>query len=251
MSDRPCQAPGKATPEVRAIDDKPAAPSTPQGGRTVMEDGRPPLVVTDRDGSRSEQEALEHLLALTDEDRLIAALWHLGHDRLVLQALRRQLPLDVAEDIVQDVFALLTEQLQRVRGPKILGWLATMVDYECRRHLTRLYRGRSNQSAVVRRQDQSSSRQATADPEERLDRRRAAGQAWTLVSELEPLDAYIMRASIVDEADSALMIEVIARRFEVQLTRGALYARRRRIRRLLAHRMTTGRRGGVHRGEHD
>ena len=223
----------------------------PGPGRVVLDLGRSPLVVLGQDDSYDEHNTIARILELSDEDALVAALWHLTHDRLLLRVLRRRIPLDVAEDVLQDVFALLIEQLPRVRGPKIVGWLCTMADYECARQTSKLERARANRASAVRNLPRAGADPLGAEPEAKLDTKRALNETWELVLNLSPIDAYIMQATVLDGAPAAEIIQVIGRRYDVSLTLGALYERRRKLRRALANRLVHRRRGGVHGGEHD
>lgn len=215
-----------------------------------MLDGlRSPLVVLGQDDTYSEQAALDQALALADDEQLITALWHLSHQRLLRRALQRGLSLEVAEDIIQDVFSLLADELERVRGPRVLGWLTKMVDYECIRQVSERKRARANLQAVTAHHSQAQALHSLGQPEQQLDRERELAAALELLLTLEPLDAYIMRATIVDGAEAADSIPRITERFGVQLSPKALYERRRRIRVDLAHRLAlqrTGTPGGTH-----
>ncbi len=216
----------------------------------VTEGPRPPLVVYGPADDSREQDILQGILALSDPEARITALWHLSHRRLLGRVLRRQLPLEVAEDIVQDVFSLLADQLERVCGPRILGWLNTMVDYECARRFSERRRALANQRAVVTQQ-LSLDLHSSGQPERQLDSSRDLAVALELLVTLEPLDELIMGAAGGDAFETAQLIERIQGSFGLLLTPRALYERRRRIRRDLANRLANRRRGSSPRGDHD
>jgi len=206
-------------------------------GRVVTNSAGSPLVVLGKDDVHSEPLTLDQILQLRDDEALITALWHLSHRRLLRRALGKGVPLESAEDIVQDVFSLLADQLDRVRSPRLLGWLATMVDYECKRHFTKRKRTTGNLESVQQRIEVVQQLHGQDDPEHEIIRQRELQAAVDLLVVLEPLEAFIMRAAIIDELATPVVLDVLARRFDVQLTPRALYARRRRIRRALANRL--------------
>jgi len=207
------------------------------GGRVVTTSAGPPLVVLGKDDVYSEPVTLEQILQLRDDEAQITALWHLSHRRLLRRALSKGVPLESAEDIVQDVFALLANQLDRVRSSRLLGWLATMIDYECKRHFTKRRRATGNLESVQQRIEVDLQLCGQDDPEIELTRQRELRAAVDLLVGLEPLEAFIMRAAIIDEMATPAVLDVLARRFDVQLSPRALYERRRRIRRTLANRL--------------
>ena len=209
-----------------------------------------PLVVLGSDDVYSEPLTIEQVLALDDDEQLITALWHLSHRRLLRRALAQGLTLEAAEDAVQDVFSMLADQLQRVRGPALGGWLAKMVDYECKRYFSAQKRARGNLQAVQERADLDKRQHDCDDPELTLIRQHELGTAMDLLLDLEPLEAFIMRATIVDKVPTTVVLDVIKRRFEVCLTPAALYERRRRVRQRLAKRMAHGLGGRADGGDH-
>jgi len=192
------------------------------------------------------QQTLEQILALSDDEQLITALWHLAHRRLLRQAMARGVAVEAAEDIVQDVFSVLADQLERVRGPRLLGWLATMVDYECKRHFTTRRRARGNLASTQARAAVVQQLLGRDNPERELIRQRELRAAVDLLVQLDPVEAFIMQAAVIDGLSTAVVLDTITRRFGVTLSPRALYERRRRIRRALAGRLAPA--SGAHGG---
>ncbi len=212
---------------------------------------RSPRVVPGVDGLHRQPPTIEQILELDDDEQQISALWRLSHQRLLRRAVAQGVPLDAAEDVVQDVFSRLAVQLPQVRSPKIGGWLAKMVDYECKRHFSTQKRARGNQRKVQARADLHLAQSRPTNPELALIRRRELDAAVGLLAKLKPLDAYIVKSATVDGVQTAVVLEVIERRFGVRLSPRALYERRRRIRRKLAERLAFGRSRGGDGGTHD
>ncbi len=233
------------------LDVEPQAGDAAGAGRTVFDGPSRPLVVLGGDDAPDEPQTLEQIIELGDDQQLITALWHMSHRRLMRIALSRQVPFDAAEDLVQDVFAMLADQLDRVRSPELLGWLAKMVDYECKRYFSMRKRSRGNQVSAQEHSALNLSHRTRDDPEAGLIRQQDLGAALDVLYSREPVDAYIILATNVDGVPSPVVIEVIARRFGVFLTPGALYERRRRIRTTLATRLTRSRREDFGGGDHD
>jgi len=190
------------------------------------------------------------ILALDDEERIIAALWQLCYERLLRRVLRRGLAIELAEDILQDVFALLAERLEQVRDPRIVGWLNTVVDYECARHITDLQRARTNRRATVRHTQATGRAAVEPDAEVELDQRRKLGRTLQVLMGLEELDRFILRSSCLEDLSTAEILELIERRFGTSLTAAALYKRRSRIRRALARELRLRERRWTEREHH-
>ena len=166
----------------RKADAEPGRPERPAAGLATTQDeprgrliaGRehPPLVVLGRDDQHSAHGTLEQILALTQDEAFITALWHHACPHLIRQAVAKGLPIDAADDVLQEVFSLLAAELDRVRGPRIMGWLRTMVDYQCMAWFSSRRRARRNLDAATARQDSVRALPPAYDPERPLAQQR-------------------------------------------------------------------------------
>jgi DNA-directed RNA polymerase specialized sigma24 family protein len=239
--DAPGEAPVKGpSPKPGPVSTQEQGPNTPRadlrGGAGAGE--RPDASAS----GRPEDPAVERILQLGCPEQVITALWNLSYERLIRRALARQVSLPVAEDILQDVFSLLARELDRVRGPRILGWLGTMVDYECARHFSKVKRARLNERKAQVNAAELVAAMDAAPLDQKLDRKRGLDQARSALAALGALDEYIIQAA-VDGVDAVDAVAEIQRRFGVSLSSGALYERRRRIRLRLREQLS---RGGSH-----
>ena len=220
------------------------------GGGHADSSGTPFIAVV-KDQRYSDADAVEQILSLDDHERIISALWHLCHERLLRRVLHKGLPIELAEDILQDVFALLSERLEDIRDPRIIGWLNTVADFECARHITKLRRGRTNRHASEQRAEVDELVRQGDDIEARIDRRRRLVRTFEVLMSLGELDSFIVRASCLDGLPTATILDIIERRYGLSLTPAALYKRRSRIRHELASNLREHKNQGIERVPHD
>jgi len=237
---------GAASPVAEGL-----CPASAYAGGLHADSSGVPFIAVVKDQRYSDADAVQQILSLQDNERIISALWHFCYEGLLRRVLRKGLHIELAEDILQDVFALLSERLDDVRDPRIVGWLNTVADYECARHITMLRRGRSNRRASEQQAEFAEIVQQGDDIEARIDRRRRLIRTFEVLMELGDLDSFIVRASCLDGLPTETILDVIERRYGLSLTSVALYKRRSRIRRLLARNLREGKKQGIVRGCHD
>jgi DNA-directed RNA polymerase specialized sigma24 family protein len=88
------------------------------------------------------QQHLERALRSGDPQRVITVCWQLWRRDLLQRILAKGVPVDHADDVLQNVFALLARDFERVRSRRLRGWLFTIVGYECRRFFQERARAR-------------------------------------------------------------------------------------------------------------
>ena len=246
---RPVLRPAEGSQGEAAADGQRDGPSRP--ARLVGREGRPPLAVLGPDGSLDDQQALAFALAQGDPELLVATCWQLGHERFTRLVLARGLPFDVADDVLQEVFALLSRELDRVRGPRIMGWLATMVELECRRHCTRQARAHHNAARARYELQHISHHQAASQLADNLGHKRDLAVAVEFVAGLEPVDQCILQAFLLEGLPTTQIAARVEQRFGEQVSVQAVRMRRLRLRRQLSQQIIQKRRGSDNRRESD
>ncbi len=183
---------------------------------------------------------LRRALRSGDAQRVIATCWRLWRRELLERILAKGVPTDHADDVLQNVFALLARDYHRVRSDRLQGWLVTMVGYECRRFFQDRARARPRSApmAAVPPPDFHG-----PGPELQLDRQRDLGVAFAFLEGLAPLDSFVLMASLHEGHSTARIAAEVVERFGVVISDDALRQRRSQLRRTLASHILQARRG--------
>jgi DNA-directed RNA polymerase specialized sigma24 family protein len=216
----------------------PAGPTDPQREQASLDapvhsaSNGVSLAVVSADRPFSPEQLLVAALQQDDREVLLTVCWQLWHRPLLRRALRRGLDLHAAEDALQDVFTLLARDLERVRGPRLQGWLSAMVDYECKRYHSQGRRLRAG-VATVGLEAPVAERSGAPALERRLDQRRDLAWVLEFYLQLEPADACVLQHSLEAGACIAQLCERLHQRFGLELSAQAARQRRHELRRLL------------------
>ncbi len=221
-----------------------ASPESAPEGRVVSRDGAPPVQLLGADDRPDPVALLARVLRSGDPALVVATCWRLWHRDLLRRVLYSGVPPEHAEDVLQDVFALLARDYQRVRSHRLRGWLGTMVDFECRRWFQDRRRSRRNRQVAAERVEPPEYNREAAHPETSMDRRRDLDVAFAFIRDLEPEDAFVLEASLYHQLAAAEVAAGLAERFQLVLSAAAIRQRRSLLRRQLASQIRQKRRGG-------
>ncbi len=225
-------------------------PEPLEPGRLVLHpEGGPSLVVLGSGECASAELQVEQALQKGEPAAVITLCWQLWHRRLLRQALIKGLRLEQAEDALQNVFALLARDLERVRGSKLLGWLCTMMDYECMRTFQAERRGRSNQAAVAANEASLKPDEGWTEVERRAEGRRELGVVMAFVAGLEPIDMVVVKATLLRDKTDEETAALLRGRYGWRGSGQAVRRRRMEIRQLLASHVAQARRAARSRRE--
>jgi RNA polymerase sigma factor (sigma-70 family) len=203
-----------------------------------------PLVLLGAAGGDAEAAMLRFALDQGDPEAVIQLCWNLYHAALFRRILGRGIPADQAEDVLQCVFALLHREYEAVRGPKLRGWLWTIADYECLRHIQQSVRARRNLDGVRRLAGADGGRDTAPSPESLVDARRGVEAVLAFFAGLTPYEEELFQTSWIECASVEETLVAVSRKYGKQIDRRQLARQRHRLRQRLAESIAHWRSGG-------
>ncbi|MFH1464327.1 MAG: hypothetical protein ABIO70_08060 [Pseudomonadota bacterium] len=188
---------------------------------------------------------MRRALARNDPEQVIQLCWSLFNRPLFLRILDRGIPEDQAEDVLQEVFALLQREYERVRGPRLQGWLWTVTDYECRRHHTARRRTLCCREAAAGQVAASGARSDTRLPDILVDQRREVAAVLEFLRQLSSYESTLLETALIGGATTQEVLDLVLGRFGQQLDAMQLARQRHRLRQRLKEHLATWRPAGT------
>jgi DNA-directed RNA polymerase specialized sigma24 family protein len=177
---------------------------------------------------------LQRALAQGDREVVIQLCWNLYNQPLFLRIITTGIPADQAEDVLQEVFSLLHREYETVQGPRLRGWLRTMTDYECLRHIQANQRARQHQGSLSAGLDQAPLGRVPVQPDTLAEQRGGVRAALDFLDGLPPWEAALLESTLLEHRSVQETLDWLFERFGRRMDREALFRRRHRLRKRLA-----------------